>query len=120
MIPALSITGTSILLNSLSKLHRAPGRSLHISHISYDPEKPYSLTNWVQTSRHHAASLGATDMNQYSHSVYFAGTEWTGWSENSGDGNGGGCGGINLSNLGGACQNFDHALGSRINCVLPS
>ena len=60
-------------------------------------------------------------MNPTSHSVYLAGATWTGWSENSGHGNGGNtCGGDQLGTLGGACQNLDYALGDRINCVLPN
>ncbi|KAM0796597.1 hypothetical protein BDR22DRAFT_866691 [Usnea florida] len=63
--------------------------------------------------------LGNVNMDPTSHSVYLAGATWTGWSENSGDGNGGStCGGSNLGTLGRGCRNLDTALSSRINCVL--
>ena len=63
-------------------------------------------------------------MDPSSHSVYLAGTQWTGFSVanlkdgNLQDGYSPKCQGDNLDFLPGGCVNLDTAKGQRINCVL--
>ncbi|KAJ9212948.1 hypothetical protein DTO166G4_5452 [Paecilomyces variotii] len=65
---------------------------------------------------HHSILLRDVTMDDTSHSVYLAGTNWVGYSDKTG--NGGSCTGAALRILNGKCNNLDTAdPGTRIRCV---
>ncbi|KAJ5506572.1 hypothetical protein N7453_005529 [Penicillium expansum] len=76
----------------------------------------HNLSGGALNYGHHSSFLGDVTMDDSSHSVYLAGTNWVGFSDKTS--NGGSCSGSALTLLQGECNNLDTSHpGKRIKCV---